>query len=77
MRDALMSERLIKDFNDFNTGMMMVRNSPQGQEWLQMILDRSPEYAEDKWKEQQLIIDTYEQYKEIIKRNIYILNLEL
>jgi hypothetical protein len=58
---------LNKDFNDFNTGMMMVRNSPQACEWMRMILDRSPEYAEDKWKEQQLIIDTYEQYTDIIK----------
>jgi hypothetical protein len=54
-------------FNDINAGVMMVRNSPQGRDYLQFILDQYPQYAHRDWKEQQVIIDSFYRFKDIIK----------
>ena len=54
-------------WNGINAGMMMVRNSPQGQGWLQMIMDKMPEYRFSHWLEQQVMIDTLDQYQDIVK----------
>jgi hypothetical protein len=54
-------------WNGINAGMMMVRNSPQGQGWLKMIMDNMPQYQFSHWLEQQVMIDKMEEYKDIVK----------
>lgn len=50
-------------WNGLNVGMMIVRNSPEGLAYLKMILDKQHEYP----NEQEVMIATYEQYKDIVK----------
>jgi len=52
---------------NLNSGNFLVRNSEQGHAYLQMIIDKEPEYANVEWAEQQVIIDTLEEYQDIIK----------
>ena len=52
---------------NLNTGNFLVRNTEQGRAYLQMIIDKEPEYANVEWAEQQVIIDTLEEYQDIIK----------
>jgi len=54
-------------WNGINAGMLMVRNTAQGRGWLSMIMSKMPEYINDNWKEQQVMIDTLEEYKDIVK----------
>ena len=46
------------DVNNINAGNFLVRNTPEGRAYLQMIIDKEPEYATHEWAEQQVIIDT-------------------
>jgi len=64
------------DCKNLNSGNFLIRNSEQGRNYLQKMIDRHPEYAEsqgpnstwtDKWGIQQYIIDTIEEFAEIIK----------
>lgn len=52
---------------NLNSGNFLVRNSEQGRAYLQMILDKESEYQNVEWAEQQVIIDTLEEYQDIIK----------
>lgn len=52
---------------NLNSGNFLIRNSEQGRAYLQMIIDKEPEYANVEWAEQQVIIDTLEEYQDIIK----------
>ena len=52
---------------NLNTGNFLARNSEQGRAYLQMIIDKEPEYKEVEWAEQQVVIDTIEQYQDIVK----------
>jgi hypothetical protein len=52
---------------NLNSGNFLVRNSEQGRTYLQMIIDKESEYAKVEWAEQQVIIDTLEEYQDIIK----------
>jgi len=52
---------------NINAGNFLVRNSQQGRDYLQMIIDREQEYAESNWAEQQVIIDTIDDYLDIVK----------
>jgi galactosyl transferase GMA12/MNN10 family len=52
---------------NLNAGNILVRNSAQGRGYLQMILNRESEYAEAEWAEQQVIIDSIEDYTDIVK----------
>jgi hypothetical protein len=52
---------------NLNSGNFLVRNSEQGRAYLQMIIDRESEYKAVEWAEQQVIIDTIEQYQDIVK----------
>lgn len=54
-------------WNGINNGMMLVRNSEQGRAWLSMIMSKLPEYANHPVQEQQVMIDTFEEWKHIIK----------
>jgi hypothetical protein len=52
---------------NLNSGNFLVRNSEQGRAYLQMIIDREESYKTVEWAEQQVIIDTIEQYQSIVK----------
>jgi hypothetical protein len=52
---------------NLNSGNFLARNSPEGRAYLQMIVDIEPEYVNRDWAEQQVIIDTIEEYSDIVK----------
>jgi len=52
---------------NLNSGNFLVRNSEQGRAYLQMIVDREESYKTVEWAEQQVIIDTIEEYQDIVK----------
>jgi len=52
---------------NINSGNFLARNSEQGRAYLQMILDLEESYKDVEWAEQQVIIDTIEQYSDIVK----------
>jgi hypothetical protein len=52
---------------NLNSGNFLARNSPEGRAYLQMIVDSEPEYVNRDWAEQQVIIDTIEEYSDIVK----------
>lgn len=52
---------------NINSGNFLARNSEQGRAYLQMILDKEKEYSTVEWAEQQVIIDTIEEYQNIVK----------
>ena len=54
-------------WNGINNGMMLVRNSEQGRAYLEMIMSKLPEYRDHPCVEQQVMIDTFEEWKHIIK----------
>lgn len=58
---------LSEDINGLNAGSFLVRNSTEGRDYLQMILDNMETYRFHNWHEQQCINDTYDIYRGIIK----------
>lgn len=52
---------------NLNSGNFLVRNSDQGRAYLQMIIDREESYKTVEWAEQQVIIDSIEEYQNIVK----------
>ena len=52
---------------NINSGNFLARNSEQGRAYLQMIVDSEQAYKDVAWAEQQVIIDTIEQYQDIVK----------
>jgi len=52
---------------NINCGNFLARNSEQGRAYLQMILDKEAEYADAPWAEQQVVIDTIDEYIDIVK----------
>lgn len=54
-------------WNGINAGMFLVRNSPEGRAWLEMIMQMMPLYRDHFFKEQQVMIDTFDRYRNIIK----------
>lgn len=52
---------------NLNSGNFLVRNSEQGRAYLQMIVDREESYKTVEWAEQQVIIDTIDEYQDIVK----------
>lgn len=52
---------------NLNSGNFLARNSEQGRAYLQMIINKEEAYKDVEWAEQQVIIDTIEQYQDIIK----------
>ena len=52
---------------NINSGNFLARNSEEGRAYLQMIIDLEESYKDVEWAEQQVIIDTAEANKDIIK----------
>jgi hypothetical protein len=52
---------------NINSGNFLARNSQQGRAYLQMIIDKEAEYTNQDWAEQQVIIDTVEEYSDVVK----------
>lgn len=52
---------------NLNAGNFLVRNTEQGRAYLQMIMAAEPVYKDKEWAEQQVIIDTIEEYTDIVK----------
>lgn len=52
---------------NINSGNFLARNTEQGRAYLQMIIDKEAEYKDAEWAEQQVIIDTIDQYTDIVK----------
>ena len=55
------------DRYNINAGSFFIRNSDQGRAYFQMIWDRREEFNKFEWAEQQCMIDTIEQYADIVK----------
>jgi hypothetical protein len=55
------------DCNGINADSFLIRNSSEGKAYIQMIMDKYDDYKNHSWAEQQVMIDTEEQYKDIIK----------
>jgi galactosyl transferase GMA12/MNN10 family len=52
---------------NLNAGNFLVRNTPEGRAYLQMIMDKESEYKDHNWAEQQVMIDTIDNYTDIVK----------
>lgn len=52
---------------NINSGNFLARNSEKGRAYLQMIINKEPEYKDVEWAEQQVIIDTIEDYPDTVK----------
>ena len=52
---------------NLNSGNFLVRNSHEGCMYLRMIIAKEKEYQDVEWAEQQVIIDTIEEYQDIVK----------
>jgi hypothetical protein len=55
------------DQNNINAGNFLARNTPEGRAYLKMIIDLEPEYLNENWAEQQVIIDTIQDHTDIVK----------
>jgi len=56
------------DFNfSINCDSMLVKNTPEARAWLQNIMDNMPKYANHQFKEQQCMLDTSDEYVDIIE----------
>jgi hypothetical protein len=55
------------DCNGINADSFLIRNSPEGKYYIKMIMSKQPEYKDHGWMEQQVIIDTLEDNKALIK----------
>lgn len=59
---------LAGDFNFvINADVMLVKNSEKGRAWLQMLMDNYPKYAYAQYSEQQCMIDTLDEWKDVVK----------
>lgn len=73
--DIRIEDRIDNDYHfivpvdrlNLNSGNFLARNSEQGRAYLQMIIDSEEAYREISWAEQQVIIDTIDQYSDIVK----------
>lgn len=50
-----------------NAGNFLIRNSPEGRAYFQHLLDVADNYKDHEWGEQQAIIESVEEYQDIIK----------
>ena len=55
------------DFNGLQSDSFVIRNTMEGRAWLQMILDKMPEYLNHPFLEQGVMMETYQQYQHIVK----------
>ena len=52
---------------NLNAGNFLARNSKEGRAYLQMLMNAESTYKDAEWAEQQVIIDTIEEYTDIVK----------
>jgi hypothetical protein len=52
---------------NLNAGNILIRNSEQGRSYFEMIYSKAEEYRNTEWAEQQVMIDTIEEYQDIVK----------
>ena len=52
---------------NINAGNFLIRNSKEGRAYFEMIVSKAEEYRNAEWAEQQVIIDTIEEYSNIVK----------
>ena len=52
---------------NLNAGNFLIRHSPEGRAYFEMICSKAEEYRDVEWAEQQVIIDTIDQYQDIVK----------
>jgi len=55
------------DCNGLNADSLLVRNTPEGRGFIDMIISKHDQYKAHVWAEQQAIIDSRDEYKDIIK----------
>ena len=55
------------DFNGINADSFVIRNTVEGRAWLQMIMDKMPQYSRHPYLEQGVMMETYHQYRHIVK----------
>lgn len=55
------------DFNGIQSDSFVVRNTMEGRAWLQMILDRMPEYLNHPFLEQGVMMETHHQHQHLVK----------
>ena len=55
------------DCNGINADSFLVKNSAEGKAYIDHIWDRRHEFDQDGWHEQRCIINTLEQFKDIVK----------
>jgi len=53
--------------NGINNGMMFVRNSPEGRDYLRMIFSHMPQYIHGPGVEQAVMVDTHDANRHLIK----------
>jgi hypothetical protein len=58
---------IASDCNGINADSFLIRNSPEGRSYIDMIMSKYEQYKNHGWLEQQVIIDTFEENKNIIK----------
>jgi len=58
---------LATDFNGIQSDSFVVRNTIEGRAWLQMIMDKMPQYLSHPFLEQGTMMETYAQYQHIVK----------
>jgi hypothetical protein len=61
------SVTLATDFNGIQADSLFVRNDFAGRAWLQMIMDKMPQYLNHPYLEQGAMMETYQQYQHIVK----------
>jgi hypothetical protein len=55
------------DCNGINADSFLVRNSPEGRAYIELIISKYDQYKDHEWVEQKAIIDTIDDNKDIIK----------
>lgn len=55
------------DCHNINNDSFFLKNSPEGHAYMQKIMDLYPKYHDHGWAEQQAMVDTLDEFKDIIK----------
>lgn len=58
---------LATDFNGIQADSLLIKNDKHGRDWCQMIMDQMPNYLNHPYREQGTMMETYEEWKNIIK----------
>jgi hypothetical protein len=55
------------DFNGIQADSFVIRNNKAGRAWLQMIMDKQPQYSRHPYFEQGVMMESYPEYKHVVK----------